>query len=256
MSRLVLVLLDGLAADAAATHMSFLAALTQAGKARHTTLRAELPPLSRPIYATLLTGLTPVETGIVRNGDARLSPAPTLFSRAREAGLTTAAAAYHWMSELCNRAPFNPGRDRLCDDEALPIGHGLFYSEEAYPDAELFRDAEALRQKFAPDLLLVHSMGIDFAGHAAGACSRAYREALRAADALLAAHVPAWLAWGAVVMVTSDHGMDADGSHSDATEAARNVPFWLISAPGSAHLPSGQTGIAPLAARLLGIPWP
>lgn len=256
MSRLILVLLDGLGADAAATHMSFLAALTRAGRARHTELMAELPPLSRPVYATLLTGLTPVETGILRNGDARLSPAPTIFARARGAGLATAAAAYHWMSELCNRAPFAPGRDRLCDDARLPISHGLFYSEDAYPDAELFRDAEALRLRYEPDLLLVHSMGIDFAGHAAGADSRPYREAVRAADALLAAHVPAWLAWGARVLVTSDHGMDADGSHSDATAAARRVPFWLVGAPPDVPPPARQTDIAPLAARLLGVPWP
>lgn len=256
MSRLVLVLLDGLAASAAAAHMSYLAALTRAGKARHTGLMAELPPLSRPVYATLLTGKTPLETGIVRNDDARVSPAPTLFARAREAGLVTAAAAYHWISELCNRAPFSSGRDRFCDDGALPIGHGLFYSEDAYPDAELFRDAEALRLRYAPDLLLVHSMGIDFAGHAAGADSPAYRAAVRAADALLAASVPAWLDWGASVIVTSDHGMDADGSHSDATETARRVPFWLAGAPPDAPLPARQPDIAPLAARLLGIPWP
>ena len=256
MSGLVLVLLDGLAAGAAATHMSHMAALTEAGAARHTELMAELPPLSRPIYATLLTGLTPLETGILRNEDARRSPAPTLFSRARAAGLTTAAAAYHWMSELCNAAPFAPGRDRFCDDEALPVSHGLFYSQDAYPDDELFRDAEALRLRYAPDLLLVHSMGIDFAGHASGADSRAYREAVRAADALLAAHVPAWLASGAAVIVTSDHGMDTDGSHSDRTEAARRVPFWLVGAPEDAPLPSRQTDIAPLAARLLGMRWP
>lgn len=255
MSRLVFVLLDGLGAAAAATHMSFLAALTQASQARHTELTAELPPLSRPIYATLLTGLTPLETGIVRNEDARLAPAPTLFARARAAGLTTAAAAYHWVSELCNIAPFTPGRDRLCDDEALPVSHGLFYSEDAYPDAELFRDAEALRLRYEPHLLLVHSMGIDFAGHASGADSRAYREAVRAADALLAASLPAWLASGAAVIVTSDHGMDADASHSDATEAARRVPFWLVGSPEDAPLPARQADIAPLAARLLGIPW-
>ncbi|MDE7240314.1 alkaline phosphatase family protein [Desulfovibrio sp.] len=255
MSRLVFVLLDGLGAAAAATHMSFLAALTQASQARHTELTAELPPLSRPIYATLLTGLTPLETGIVRNEDARPAPAPTLFARARAAGLTTAAAAYHWVSELCNIAPFTPGRDRLCDDEALPVSHGLFYSEDAYPDAELFRDAEALRFRYEPHLLLVHSMGIDFAGHASGADSRAYREAVRAADALLAASLPAWLASGAAVIVTSDHGMDADASHSDATEAARRVPFWLVGAPEDAPLPVRQADIAPLAARLLGIPW-
>lgn len=255
MSRLVLVLLDGLGEAAAATHMSCMAALTGAGVARHTELTAELPPLSRPIYATLLTGRTPVETGILRNDDARVLPMPTLFSRTRESGLTTAAAAYHWMSELCNRAPFAPGHDRLSEDLALPISHGLFYREEAYPDAELFADAEALRLRHEPDLLLVHSMGIDFAGHSEGADSRAYREAVRAADALLAAAVPVWLAWGAAVMVTSDHGMDADGSHSDVTDAARRVPFWLLGAPKDAALPARPTDIAPLAARLLGIPW-
>lgn len=256
MSRLVLVLLDGLAAATASRHMSYMAALTRAGIARHTELMAELPPLSRPLYATLLTGLTPIETGIVRNDDARTSPAPTLFSRARAAGLATAAAAYHWMSELCNRAPFEPGRDRLCDDESLPIGHGLFYTEDAYPDPELFRDAEALRLKFAPDFLLVHSMGIDFAGHAHGAGSRAYRQAARQVDSLLASAIPCWLAWGAAVMVTSDHGMGADACHSDPSKAARRVPFWLVGASADVPLPSRQTDVAPLAASLLGLAWP
>lgn len=256
MSCLVLVLLDGLGAAAALSHMSFLAALTQAGTARHTELMAELPPLSRPIYATLLSGRPPFETGIVRNEDARPCPAPTLFSRARDAGLTTAAAAYHWMSELCNRAPFAPDHDRFCDDGHLPISHGLFYSQDAYPDDELFRDAEALRLRYAPHLLMVHSMGIDFAGHAAGAASRAYRDAVRAVDSLLATYLPRWLEAGFIVIITSDHGMDADGSHTDPTPAARRVPFWLTGAPGDMALPARQTDIAPLAARLLGLSWP
>ena len=255
MSRLVLVLLDGLTARAAARHMGFLAALTWGGRARHTGLVAELPPLSRPIYATLFSGLTPLETGILTNEDARACPAPTLFARARDAGLVTAAAAYSWVSELCNRAPFDAPRDRMTDDARLPIAHGLFYSQDAYPDDELFRDAEALRRNFAPHLLLVHSMGIDFAGHTAGAASRAYREAVRAADALLATHVPRWLGEGASVLITSDHGMDADGSHTDPTPAARRVPLWLAGADAGTALPATQTEIAPLCARLLGIPW-
>lgn len=256
MNRLVFVLLDGLGAATARRRMGFLAALTQAGGARHTELMAEMPPLSRPIYATLVTGLPPLRTGIVRNEDARPCPGETLFSRARAAGLTTAAAAYHWMSELCNRAPFAPERDRLCDDARLPISHGLFYSQDAYPDDELFRDAEALRLRHAPHLLLVHSMGIDYAGHRAGAGSRAYRDAARAADALLAAYLPRWLEAGFAVLVTSDHGMDADGSHTDPTPAARRVPFWLAGAPDATELPGRQTDIAPLAARLLGLTWP
>ncbi|MDE5878908.1 MAG: alkaline phosphatase family protein, partial [Desulfovibrio sp.] len=86
MKRLVFVLLDGLGAAAAGRHMSFLAALTEAGGARRTELSAELPPLSRPVYATLLTGRMPLETGILRNEDARALACPSLFSRARDAG--------------------------------------------------------------------------------------------------------------------------------------------------------------------------
>lgn len=255
MSRLVLVLLDGLGAAAAARRMSFMQALVEASRARHTELLAELPPLSRPIYASLLCGLTPLETGILRNEDARLCPAPTIFSQARAAGLTTAAAAYHWMSELCNRAPFEPCRDRLCDDDSLAVSHGLFYSNDAYPDDELFRDACALDLRHQPHLLLVHSMGIDHAGHVSGAESVAYVEAVRNADSLLARHLPGWLAQGRAVIITSDHGMDAGGSHSDPSPEARRVPFWLVNAP-DVDLPARQTDIAPLAARLLGLAWP
>ena len=99
-------------------------------------------------------------------------------------------------------------------------------------------------------------MGIDHAGHRAGADSRAYRDAARATDALLAAYLPRWLEAGYPVLITSDHGMDADGSHTDPTPAARRVPLWLAGAPGDTKLPTRQTGIAPLAARLLGLTWP
>ena len=138
MQRVIFVLLDGLAAATARRCMSYMQSLADAGLARHTELQGELPPLSRPIYATLLTGLRPAQSGIMHNDDARLSPAPTIFSRAQAAGLTTAAAAYHWMSELCNVAPFEPGRDRITDDEALPIAHGLFYCTDAYTELDVF----------------------------------------------------------------------------------------------------------------------
>ena len=164
MQRVVFVLLDGLAAATARRCMSYMQSLTDAGLARHTELQGELPPLSRPIYATLLTGLRPAQSGIMHNDDARLCPAPTIFSRAQAAGLTTAAAAYHWMSELCNVAPFEPGRDRITDDAALPIAHGLFYCTDAYPDEEVFHDAASLQLRHNPHLLLVHSMASTMPG--------------------------------------------------------------------------------------------
>lgn len=254
MPRLVFVLLDGLAADTARRCLSFALALEEAGEARYCELEAELPSLSRPIYATLLSGLAPVRTGIVHNGDARLCPAPTIFQRARSAGLTTAAAAYHWISELCNRAPFVPARDRLIDDPRLPVSHGLFYGNDAYPDDELFGDAECLRLRHEPALLLVHPMGIDFAGHGFGADSPAYRQAARRADNLLARHVPRWLGEGYAVLVTSDHGMDNECGHSDAVAQNRRVPLWLMGrAWEDLPLPGAQTEVAGLVLRLLGI---
>lgn len=254
MSRLVFVLLDGLGAAAARRCMSYLRALTQAQQARYTEMEAELPPLSRPLYATLLCGLSPVQSGILRNDDARLCPAPTIFQRARAAGLDTAAAAYCWISELCNRAPFAPERDRLTDDPALPVSHGLFYSQDAYPDDELFRDAEALRLRHKPDLLLVHSMGVDFAGHTAGADAAAYREAARTADSLLARYLPRWLEAGYAALITSDHGMDADCAHYDDTEQTRRVPLWLAGrAWKNLPLPARQSQVADLMLAVLGL---
>ena len=255
MGRLVFVLLDGLNAETARCRMSFLQALCEAGQLSHTTLTAPLPPLSRPLYACLLSGQTPAVSGIVRNADTRPCPAPTFFHQAQRAGLTTAAAAYHWFSELCNISPFDPARDRLTNDPALPIAHGLFYSEDTYPDAELFRDAEALRCRFNPHLLLVHSMGIDWAGHCHGGISAAYAEAARQVDNLLAQYLPLWLEAGYNLLLTSDHGMDADGGHYDNTPEVRQVPLWQAG-PVWRNLPrpAAQTDVANLVCKALGLP--
>lgn len=258
MSRLILVLLDGLRAAAADSHMGFMAALTEHGDARRLTLDCALPPLSRPLYATLITGRTPADLGLFHNGDARLCPVPTIFHQVRDARRVTAAAAYYWFSELCNRTPFDPGRDRLTLDATLPIGHGLFYQRDDYPDEELFHDAEALRRRCAPDLLLVHSMNIDNAGHVSGGHDAAYRQAVREADRLLSLWLPRWQAAGYALCVTADHGMHADGQHDDLVDDVRRVPLWLIGdawrAPLDAlgHAPR-QTDIASLCLDVLGL---
>ena len=258
MPRLILVLLDGLHAAAADSHMGFMAALVEHGDARRLTLDCALPPLSRPLYATLMTGRTPAELGLFRNDDARLCPVPTLFHQARAAGRVTAAAAYYWFSELCNRAPFDPGRDRLTLNADLPIGHGLFYQRDDYPDAELFLDAEALRRRCSPDLLLVHSMNIDNAGHLSGGQSAAYRQAVREADGLLSLWLPRWRAEGYALCVTADHGMHADGRHDDLVDEVRRVPLWLLGDAWDAPLDAlgrapRQTDIAALCRAALGL---
>lgn len=254
MAPLVLVLLDGLGSSALSC-MGSMEALTRVGRARFTELCCELPALSRPIYHCLLTGLPPAVSGMLHNDDWTPHPAPTLFSRAREAGLVTAAAAYGWISELCNRAPFDAARDRLTEDAGLPIMHGLFYTNDAYPDDHVFMDAEALRRRYAPQLLLVHTMGVDFAGHGHGADSAAYRNAARQVDMLLARFVPCWLEAGCNILITSDHGMSPDGLHNGSTDAERRVPFWALGpACAAMSLPVRQTECCSCAARLLKLP--
>jgi hypothetical protein len=121
--------------------MGFLAHLVETQQASLYKIVGELPSMSRPMYETNHTGLPSSEHGIVANSMARLSTKPNIFQVLRDAGKVTAAAAYSWFFELYNRAPYNPIDDKEVDDESLPIQHGRFYTEDEYPDVELFYTA-------------------------------------------------------------------------------------------------------------------
>ena len=158
--------------------------------------------------------MRPIDSGIVHNQVSRLSNQRSLFHYAREAGLSTAAAAYHWVSELYNRSPFNAPQDRHTANPELPIQYGHFYWSDHYPDSHLFADAEDLRLRHQPNLLLVHPMNIDDAGHKHGLDSSQYRNSARSADIILADYLQGWLDAGYQVLVTADHGMNNDRSHN------------------------------------------
>jgi len=251
MQRLVFVLLDGLRLDVADACMGYMQA--EAADQTRLAVTAELPSLSRPLYETLMTGQPPVRSGIVGNTTVRRSRHPSVFDHCRRAGQTTAAAAYHWFSELYNHAPFDPAH-RITHDPGAAIQHGMFYWRDGYPDDHLFADAEALRQQHDPHFLLVHSMGIDDAGHRHGGNSAQYRKAARTADELLSRTLPGWIAAGYTVVVTSDHGMGDDGMHGGPSPAETQVPFWLF---GAGPMPRGitlrQTEIAGTVCALLGV---
>ncbi|MFP3514871.1 alkaline phosphatase family protein [Pseudomonas sp. SIMBA_077] len=226
--KVILVVLDGLNYDVARHAMGHLQAYVNAGRAELYRLSCELPALSRPLYECILTGVTPIESGIVHNNVARLSHQRSVFHYAREAGLSTAAAAYHWVSELYNRSPFIAARDRHTQDPDLPIQYGHFYWSDHYPDSHLFADAQSLRLIHAPDFLLVHPMNIDDAGHKHGLDSAQYRNSARSADILLADYLHDWLDAGYQVLVTADHGMNNDRSHNGLLPEEREVPLFVL----------------------------
>lgn len=224
----ILVVLDGLNYQVAREAMGYLQAQCAAGRGRLYQLECELPSLSRPLYECILTGVTPVLSGIVHNHVDRLSTGRSIFHYARDAGLTTAAAAYHWVSELYNRTPFVPARDRHTDDKSLAIQHGHFYYDDTYPDSHLFDDAESLRLKHDPDFLLIHPMNIDDVGHKFGLDSMQYRNRARVADGILSHYLGSWLEAGYQVIVTADHGMNNDRSHGGILPEERQVPMFVF----------------------------
>ncbi|TVY01397.1 alkaline phosphatase family protein [Cohnella terricola] len=255
-SRLITVVLDGLRYDAARRCLGYMEHLVERGEAFCYQVKSELPSLSRPLYEVLLTGTAASKNGITANHIVRLSKERSVFHLAREAGLTTAAAAYHWVSELYNSAPFNPLIDRHQHDEGKPIQHGAFYFEDHYPDSHLFADAEYMRRSHDPHFLYIHSMNIDDAGHKFGGDSQGYDMAVRTADGILATLVPLWLSEGYRIVVTSDHGMNARGHHGGTAPEERFVPLYIIGErviASDAEEPLSQLGMAPLFCRCLGL---
>ena len=227
-NKVILVVLDGLNLKVAQDCLGYLTGLIEHKIASQYALYSELPSLSRPLYECILTGVSPIKSGIVHNHVTRNSQFDSVFSLAKNQGKTTAAAAYHWMSELYNRSPYDAHRDRHTNDLNMNIQHGLFYHWDHYPDEALFLDAESLRKEFDPDFLLIHPMNIDDTGHKFGLDSAQYRNSARQVDVILSDFVPKWIDLGYQILITSDHGMNNDLTHGGALKEEREVPLFLI----------------------------
>ena len=259
-NKLILVLSDGLRYDTAVSSMGFMWHMVESGRASLYKVISQVPSFSRPMYETIHTGLTPLEHGIVSNYVVRRSNQPNVFDTAVKAGRTTAAAAYSWFSELYNRAPYDLIADREVDDVSLLIQHGRFYSQDEFPDVDLFATAASLVRRFAPDYLLVHPMGMDYAGLKHGYDSSEYRYAAIRQDVVLANLIVEWMGLGYKIIVTADHGINKDGYHGGSTPDEREVALFLIEpgVPGKGDTMEvvSQLRIAPTLCRLLDIPAP
>jgi len=256
-SKAILILSDGLRYDTAVAGMGYLGHLVEAKLASLYKIRGEVPSMSRPMYETVHTGLTASQHGIVSNAVVRRSNQPNLFQAFRDAGKTTAAAAYYWFSELYNCAPFDPIEDGEVDDESLLIQHGRFYMKDEYPDPELFQAAARLVRRWQPDYLLLHPMGMDHAGETYGADSPEYRNQAIYQDAWLAPLIVEWMEGGHNILLTGDHGITADHTHGGTTAEMREVPLYLIrpgvEGAGDTGQTKSQLQIAPTLCKLLGV---
>ncbi len=259
-NKVILVLSDGLRYDTAVASMGYLGHLIEAKIASLYKVIREVPSMSRPMYETVHTGLHASEHGVVSNLVVRRTIKPNIFQSAVQAGKTTAAAAFYWYSELYNRVPYDPVEDREVDDDSLLIQHGRFYTEDEHPDIELLAAAAMLARKFNPDYLLIHPMGMDNAGQKYGADSAEYRTHAIRQDMWMAAYLEEWMEKGYNILITADHGMNADGRHGGTTPDVREVPLYLLGAnmagKGDTQQVISQLQIAPTICRLLDIPIP
>lgn len=257
MNKTIFVLLDGCTFDGAKENLGYLEHLIESKKGAKYKVKGELPSLSRPMYETLLTGLTVYEHLIVNNYIVRKSAEESIFTLCRKNGLKTAAAAYYWVSELYNRAPFNPIEDRIQLNADSNIQNGIFYFEDHYPDSHLFLDGEFLRKNFDPDFLFIHSMNIDDAGHKFGSSSREYACAISKADTIISTCMPLWIKEGYNVIITSDHGMNDKKLHGGNEDIQRYVPLYVFSKKiKKGNFEDKEISClmtAPLICRLLGI---
>lgn len=255
-NRVIMITLDGCRYDTAIQQLGFLNHFVENGLASRYKVLSETPSNSRPLYEVLLTGVPTYENGIYTNYTVKRSKEQSIFSLMKESNRTTAAAAYHWVSELYNRAPFSIFEDRIQHDQAKNIQHGIFYAEDTYPDSHLFADAHHLIATHQPDFMYVHSMNIDDIGHKFNGSSQEYHQTVCRIDTILGVYLPLWIEMGYQVVVTSDHGMDDFGIHGGTLPEQREVPLFIISdkyKPTIGAEVIGQLQIAPLVCHLLGI---
>lgn len=254
MKKVILVIVDGLGYEYAENRMGFLQHLVENRKATFHKVIGELPTLSRPMYETILTGKPVCIHGITQNSMSRLSNQRNIFKCVREKGLGTACAAYYWMSELYVNSPFNRLTDRFLNNLDKDIQHGIFYWAESYPDSHVYYDAEYLRREYSPEFLLIHTMGVDTAGHKYSRSSSEYRNSMLINDQYLAGMMNLWLEDDYVVLVTGDHGINDDFQHGGTLPCEREVPLWVI---GENHIEIGnvisQLEIAPLVLKIMDV---
>jgi hypothetical protein len=251
--HVVLVTVDGLRPDAiAAAPAPHLAAALRAG-AHTLAARTVDPPETLPAHVSIATGLPPAQHGVRTNKELGRAVTPaTIFSRVHAAGRK--AALYHGKAKLVD----------IAAPDAIARRRGPGRGEKNWRSGAAALLVEQLAQDLAADdlaLAWLHLREPDIAGHKGGWMGADYLAAVREADAAFGALMRALADSGrasrTAVLVTADHGGEAQ-EHWGRNEADFVVP-WLCVVPGvrgGATVPEGTTvmDIAATTLALLGLP--
>ena len=215
--RVRVMLIDGLAADVAATLPAWS---EQCRRGVALTVDVGFPTVSLPVEVALWTGLTQQQTGIVFRSDRPLDP--PLDRRGIPAQVAGSRAIAESHGYIVRSLGFEHAEPPAAKGDA---------SRDAEEDAWALKWRDAAADAVASDarLVFVHVLEVDVAGHHDGKDSQKYRAAAADADALLARLVAA--APDARWFFLSDHGHLAHGGHGGEEREIRQVKG-CIAGPG------------------------
>ncbi|MDQ3948727.1 MAG: ectonucleotide pyrophosphatase/phosphodiesterase [Gemmatimonadota bacterium] len=215
-----------------------------------------LPSTTLPSHTSMLTGVDPAAHGITWNTDETADRGyvrvPTVFGLARAAGLRTAA--------FFGKSKLNHIHSPATLDYVHAFDSRLPWRGSGGHTARLVgRHLEQVR----PNLLFVHLIEADYAGHLFGWMGRLYGQAVLEADAAVGAllvHADEHFGRGQyIVILTADHGGHGLTHGTDLAEDT-TIP-WIVWGEGvraGTQLPFGirTTDTAATALWLLGVPVP
>lgn len=262
--KLCLIIIDGLRNDTARAECGYLAAAVEGGEARAWTMQACLPTISAPLYETIHTGLAPIDHGLLSNEALRPSPHPNVFSALKAAGKLSGAVAHSYFHSLYGGgSAYDPFEHAEINDQNAAIPFARYYSMAGYSKAnpalpsevDLCAQAWSIANRSAPDYLLLHTSSCDTLGHSYTSDSPEYRIQAWKVDNALSDLIPRLRGVGYDVLVTADHGMNADGQHAGDQPCLREVPFFAFCDAFEVEADTilDQRIIAPTILSLLGV---
>ncbi len=245
--RLLLVLVDGLNADRAFDPevMPFVAGHRAEGA--WGIAETGLITMTGPGVLTIGTGRPPTLSDAIENFEPPPAPCDSVFRRLHLAGKRT-----HLVGDRVWERRFGAFAER-----AVALADRGMHDQTESDREALAAALESLRS--TPDLLVVHFVGADHAGHADGTVGTtgAYARRLREIDADIR-QLALTAAPDTAVLVIADHGMTDSGGHGGGEPGPRRAPFvwWGAGVLPLPAIETAQTAIAPTLAGFFGVPPP
>ncbi|KAJ1482905.1 alkaline-phosphatase-like protein, partial [Baffinella frigidus] len=260
-ARVIFMIIDAMRADFVyqqASRFAYINSKLSRGEVLAFTTRAQPPTVTLPRLKSMIAGSIPGFLDVAANLNAPEMREDNVISRAMSAGRSVLMFGDEtWLRLFPTGFKRSDGTTAFFVLDTEEVDHNV--TRHVLP--ELARDDW--------DLMVLHYLGLDHAGHLGGAHSSTMARKQREMDALVqlmqgtieqdqqAGRRPT------ILVVASDHGMNDQGNHGGASDAEADATalFFHARSPGQ-HLPgtpfpsASQVDLAPTLALLLGVDVP